>query len=90
MDLKRLLINSMNQRHNCYPNSKADVYTMFCKYVPEIINNNNNLMTMYDSHVMGVSLYQRATPIYGYPVAGENGITKDMITFCKCGCCGHI
>ena len=47
-------------------------------------------MTMHDSYVMGVSLYERATPIYGYPVAGTNGITKDMITFCKCGCCGHI
>ena len=88
-ELNMLLINVMAQGHNRYPNSKDAAYTMFCKYVPERINNKNYSTTMCDRPAMGASLYQHATPIDGTSVAGKKCMTEDMITCWKCGRCGH-
>ena len=88
-DMKRSLINSMTHGYNHYPNRKAASYNMFCKYLPERIKKNNESKTMRDRPTTGVSFYQRATPIYGPPVAGTNDITEDMITFYKFGHRGH-
>ena len=87
--LKKLLINSMTQGHNRYPNSKASKYTMLCKYVPDLTNNKNNSTTTRNSPVSGVSLYQRATLVDGPQVSVTNCITEDIFTCWKCGLCGH-
>ena len=55
------------------------------KYAHERTNKNNESTTMRDKPATGVLFYQRATPIDGSPVAGENGITENMINFWKCG-----
>ena len=54
--LKRLLIHSMNQGQNRYPNSKAATYTMLCKYLPECTKNKNESMAMCYRPATGVSL----------------------------------
>ena len=79
-NLKRLLIKSMNQGYNCYPNIKAAAYTMLWKYSPERINNKNDSTTMRSRPATGVSFYQQDTPIYRLPER-TNWITEDMIAF---------
>ena len=39
--LKRLLMNSITQGQNSYPNSKAASYTMLCNYVPKFTKEKN-------------------------------------------------
>ena len=54
-DLQRYLIKSITQGHNRYPSSKAAVYTMLCKYIPEHIKNKNESTTMRGRLATGVS-----------------------------------
>ena len=69
--LKRFLVNIMTQGHNHYPNIKAYAYTRFCNYFHECIKNKKESTTMRNRPTMGVLFYQRASPIYGPPVAGK-------------------
>ena len=89
-ELKMSLIKIITQGQKCYPNSKAAKYTTFCKYVPERTKNKSKSTAMRKRTSMGMSFYQRATPVDGPPVAGTHGITKDIITCCKCGRRCHI
>ena len=82
-DLKRLLISSMTQGHTRHPNSKAALYTILFKYIPERTKNNNESTFMHNSPATSVSIYQRASFVNWPPVVGINGITEDMITFYK-------
>ena len=74
----------MTQGYIGYPNSKAAAYNMLYKYVPECTKNKNYSTTMRDRPAIGVSFYQRATPVDGTPVAVINGITDDIITCWRC------
>ena len=53
-DLKRSLIKSMTQRQNRYSNSKAAIYTLFFKYVPEHTNKNKESTKICDWPDTGV------------------------------------
>ena len=88
-NLKRSLINSMTQKRNRYHNSKADAYTILCRYIPKNIKNKNESTTIGNRPATGVPICQRATTTDGPLVEVTNGITEDMITCCKYGRHGH-
>ena len=89
-DLKRLLINITTHGQNCYPTSKADTYTMLCKFFPKITKNKNESTATCDRPYTGVSFYQRTTPVDGQPVERTNVTIEEMINFWQYVHRGHI